>query len=242
MPVDLLLAGMIVFGAMVVRGFTGFGGALLMVPLLGLVWDIRLAIVAVALIQTATGIMLVLMSRRTVDRGTLLPVLVWSIAGMVAGSLLLANLPVDWIARILGVITIIIGLVTLARRIAVAQQPGKRRGMVTTAVGLSGGVLHGLIGTSGPVIVPYLQRVLPGPAAMRSTLLAYFLVLDVLRVGGYLQLGLVSFSAVQRSALLIPVAIVGSIVGSRMHVTVSDEVFRISVAVLLVVAGILLLT
>jgi uncharacterized protein len=242
MPVDLVLAALIVFGAMVVRGFAGFGGALLMVPLLGLVWDIRLAIVAVAIIQTVSGLMLAVMSRKAIDRPTLVPVLIWSIVGLAAGSLLLASLPVEWIARILGVITIIIGIITLARRIVVVQEPGRSRGLLISGVGLTGGVLHGLIGTSGPVIVPYLQRVLPSPAGMRSTLLAYFLVLDGLRIGGYLQLGLVSADTLQRSALLVPVAILGSVIGSRMHVKVSGDVFRIAVAVLLILAGVLLLT
>lgn len=241
MPVDLLLAATIVFCAMVVRGFTGFGGALLMVPLLGLVWDIRQAIVVVSLIQLVTGSMLVFLGRRSVDRATLIPVLGWSVAGLAAGSLLLANLPVTWIASILGVVTIAIGGITLARRVKVAQTPGRSRGIVTSAVGLTSGVLHGLIGTSGPVVVPYLQRVLPSPAHMRSTLLSYFLVLDVLRTGGYVQLGLVSLDLVQRSALLIPLAIVGSLLGSRMHVQVSDEVFRVAVSLLLILSGILLL-
>lgn len=241
MPVELVLAGGIVFCAMVVRGFTGFGGALLMVPLLGLLWDIRLAIVVVAFIQLVTGLMLAVMGRRSIDRPTLVPVLVWSIVGLVGGSLLLAKLPVDWIARILGVITIVIGAVTLARRIAVVQDPGRSRMLMTSAVGLTGGVIHGLIGTSGPVIVPYLQRVLPAPAMMRSTLLVYFLVLDGLRLGGYLQLGLLSMDALLWSALLVPLAVAGSIIGSRVQVNVSDELFRVAVAVLLILAGLLLL-
>lgn len=242
MPIDLLIAAGIVFGAMVVRGFTGFGGALLMVPLLGLVWDIRLAIVVVTLIQLVTGTMLVVMSRRSVARPTLVPVLVWSVVGLAGGSLLLANLPVQWIARILGVVTIVIGLVTLARRVNVPTTPGRSAAVLTSMVGLVAGTLHGLIGTSGPVVVPYLQRVLPVPAQMRSTLLTYFLVLDVLRTGGYLQLGLISGDAVRRGALLIPVAVVGSVMGSRMHVQVSDEVFRVAVSVLLILSGTLLLT
>ena len=239
---EIFLAALIVFGAMVVRGFAGFGGALLMVPLLGLVWDIRLAIVVVAFIQVLTGAMLAVMGRRAIDRPTLVPVLLWSVAGLAAGSLLLASLPVEWIARILGVVTIVIGGVSLLRRVSLAQTPGRASIAVTSGVGLTAGLLHGLIGTSGPVVVPFFQRVLIVPVRMRSTLLAYFLVLDVLRIGGYVQLDLVSGSALQRAALLVPVAVVGSVIGSRIHVQVSDDVFRVSVAVLLIVSGVLLLT
>lgn len=240
-PLDFLLAGGIVFSAMVVRGFTGFGGALLMVPLLGLIWDIRLVIVTVAVVQTVTSVMLVVMSRHSVDRRTLVPVLVWSVVGLAGGSLLLASLPVTWITRILGVVTILIGAVSLLRPV-VATARGRSRGIVTSAVGLIAGVLHGLIGTSGPVIVPYLQRVLPAPAQLRSTLLAYFLVLELLRLAGYLQLGIASTDALRRGAILVPIAIVGSFVGSRLQMQVSDEVFRVTVSVVLIVSGALLLT
>lgn len=242
MPVDLLLAALIVFGAMVIRAYAGFGGALLMVPLLGLVWDIRLAIIVVGCIQIVTGLMLVGMARSAIDRPALAPLLLWSLAGLVAGGYMLARLPVEWLATILGVVTIIIGVVSLGKRVRIARTPGRSEAVLTSAVGLTGGFFHGLIGTSGPVVVPYLQRVLDTPFRMRSTLLAYFLVLDVLRIGGYAQLGLVSGMALKRSALLIPVAIIGSLIGSRIHVQVSPDVFRISVAVLLIISGGLLLT
>ena len=242
MPLEFVLAGCIVFGAMVVRGFTGFGGALLMVPLLALVWDIKLVIVVVAVIQTITGAMLAVMGRRSVNWRILTPVLVFSVAGLAAGSVLLARLPVEWIARILGVVTIVIGLVSLARRVGVVTNPGRPSLPITSAVGLVGGSLHGLIGTSGPVIVPYLQRTLAVPGQVRSTLLAYFIMLEVLRMAGYFRLGVATTEAVERGLILVPVAIAGSLIGSRLQIQVSDEVFRVAVSVLLIVSGVLLLT
>lgn len=238
---ELLLAGLIVFAAMVIRGFTGFGGALLMVPLLGLVWDVRLAIVLVACIQLATGGMLVGMARRSVNWRMLGPVVGVGIIGLVAGSYLLARLPVEWIAKIVGVVSIVLGLVSLARRVAIAQTAAKPPVVVSAAVGLTAGLLHGLVGTSGPVMVPYLQRILPSPAVMRATLLSYFFLLDILRIGGYLQLGIIDGTVVRWGLLLIPVAVIGSIAGARIQMQVSDNVFRIAVAGLLIVAGALLL-
>lgn len=241
-PLDFVIAGCIVLSAMVIRGFTGFGGALLMVPLLALVWDIRLVIVIVAVIQLITGSMLAFMGRKAVNRAKLIPVLAWSIAGLAGGSLLLANLPVAWIARILGVVTIVIGVVSLTRRVAVPVQAGRSGGVLTPVAGLIAGTLHGLVGTSGPVVVPYFQRALPTPQQMRSTLLAYFIVLEYVRMGSYIQLGVASVDAFRRGLILVPVAIIGSLVGSRLHMQVSDEVFRVAVSVLLIISGALLLT
>lgn len=238
---ELLLACLIVFAAMVIRGFTGFGGALLMVPLLGLVWDVRLAIVLVACIQFVTGMMLVSLARKSVNWPVLTPMLLVGAIGLAAGSYLLARLPVEWIARIVGVVAVVLGLISLLRRVAIAQEIARPPVALTAGVGLTAGLLHGLVGTSGPVMVPYLQRLLPSPSAMRATLLCYFLILDVLRIGGYLRLGVIDGSVLRWAVWLIPVAILGSVVGARIQVQVSDNVFRIAVSSLLIVAGALLL-
>ena len=241
MPTELLLAGLIVFLATFVRGFTGFGGALIMVPLLALVWDIRAVIVIVGLLQTATGAQLVRTSRKLVDRARLKRLLAGSLVGLAIGTLLLAVLPVNWIARILGVFTILVGgriVIQLRGEPPAAVEPHPA---TTAGVSLLAGTLHGLIGTSGPVIVPYLHRIMPSPGALRATLLAYFFALDVLRLVGYAPLGLITSEIVWRGALLLPIGVLGSLLGSRLHLRVRPQLFQVAVGTLLCVTGALLI-
>lgn len=237
---EVALAILIVSFAMFVRGFTGFGGALLTVPLLSLLWDVQQAIVVVAAMQVVTGGTLAILSRRSIAWAELLRVLIPSFTGLAAGALLLSALPVDWIARALGIFSVAAGahILVYVRRAPVIRKAGI---VETGGAGLVAGLLQGMVGTGGPVIVPYLQRILSGSASLRSTLLTYFLVLDVVRLAGYVPLGIAGRGAVGASLYLLPFAVVASLAGGRLHIQVSDTIFRVAVATLLILAGALLL-
>ncbi|HLT20981.1 MAG TPA: sulfite exporter TauE/SafE family protein [Thermomicrobiales bacterium] len=237
---DVALAIAIVSFAMFVRGFTGFGGALLTVPLLSLLWDVQLAIVVVAAMQVVTGGTLAVTSRRTVARAELVRVLVPSFAGLAAGALLLSELPVEWVAAALGVFSIVAGMNVIVKlRRVVEVRPAS--GAATGAAGLLAGLLQGMVGTGGPVIVPYIQRILPTAAAMRATLLAYFLALDVVRLASYVPLGVAGRDAVAPVLYLLPFGVVASLAGGRLQIQVSETLFRGVVGALLVLAGAMLL-
>ncbi|MEZ4520355.1 MAG: hypothetical protein R3A46_01750 [Thermomicrobiales bacterium] len=98
-----------------------------------------------------------------------------------------------------------------------------------------------MVGTSGPVIVPYLQRILAGSASLRSTLLTYFLALDIVRLASYVPLGIAGRTAVLPSVYLLPFAVVASLARGRLQIQVSETLFRVAVAALLILAGALLL-
>ncbi len=225
---------------MFVRGFTGFGGALLTVPLLSLMWDVQQAIVVVAAMQVVTGGTLAIISRRSIARAELVRVLVPSFVGLAVGAVLLSSLPVAWVARALGVFSIAAGINILSQ--VRGRVEARAAGNIETgAAGLVAGLLQGMVGTGGPVIVPYLQRILPGSASLRSTLLTYFLVLDVVRLTSYVPLGVADRGAIGPALYLMPFAVVASLAGGRIQVQVSDALFRVAVAVLLILAGALLL-
>ena len=225
---------------MFVRGFTGFGGALLTVPLLSLIWDVQLAIVVVAAMQVVTGGTLAAISRKSIARRELIRVLAPSFVGLAAGAVLLSSLPVEWVARALGVFSVLAGVSVLirARKVLIVSEASRA---ATGGAGLVAGLLQGMVGTGGPVIVPYLQRILSGAAALRSTLLAYFLVLDVVRLASYVPLGIAGRSAIGPSLYLLPFAVAASLAGGRLQIQVSETIFRVAVALLLILAGLLLL-
>ena len=238
------LAALIVFGAMVVRAITGFGAALVLVPLLGLFWNLRQVVLVAAIVQVATGLPLTMVARRDVTRRVLAVLLVGSLAGLPLGSLLLSALPLTALRRGLGALTLALGLswlLPLRRR--VARKPSRARLAVALGVvtGWVSGLLAGAIGTGGPPVVGYLQYRLPDPTARRATLLAYFMVIDIVRLVGYLQLGIGGPTTLRTAAALAPFALLGSVVGSHIHGRAGARVVALCVACLLVVTGALLL-
>lgn len=237
-----VFAALIVFAAIFVRSLTGFGAALVLVPLLSLVWDLRQVVLIAAIVQVATGLPLAYSARRQASRPTLLILLIGSLCGLALGAFLLSFLPLPWLRRGLGIITLIFGL-SRFRPITtpIAATPTRRLRLLGIPVSFVSGVLTGAIGTGGPPIVAYLHYRLATPIARRATLLVYFMVLDAIRLPGYLRLGIGSTTLLWTGAALIPFAMFGAACGSYAHGRLSERLVAGAIAILLVLTGLLLL-
>ena len=235
-------AALVVFAAIFVRTLTGFGAALVLVPLLSLAWDLRQAVLVAALVQATTGVPVAIGARRAASRAALATLLLGSLCGLVVGAFLLAALPLPWLRRGLGILTLLFGLsrfTPIAAR--VAPTPSRRLAFLGVPVGFASGLLTGAIGTGGPPVVAYLHYRLATPAARRATLLLYFMVLDLARLPGYLRLGIGSATLLWTGAALIPFALLGIVCGNYALGRLGDRLVSQAVAVLLILTGLLLL-
>lgn len=235
-------AALVIFAAIFVRSLTGFGAALVLVPLLSLVWDLRQVVLIAALVQATTGFPVAIGARKAASRSALVTLLLGSLCGLAVGALLLAVLPLPWLQRFLGVLTLIFGIsrfTPIAARIA--PTPSRRLIVLGVPVGFASGLLTGAIGTGGPPVVAYLHYRLGTPAARRATLLLYFMVLDLIRLPGYLRLGIGSATLLWTGIALIPFALLGAACGNWALGRLSDRIVSQAIAILLVLTGILLI-
>lgn len=236
------LAALIVFGAIFVRGVTGFGAALVLVPLLSLFWNLRQVVMIAALVQVVTGVPLTLEARREVAWRVLATLLAGSLCGLPLGAALLTILPLPLLRRGLGLLTLVFGLTRLlSRGDREPARMGDRLTLLGVPCGFVGGFLTGVIGTGGPPVVAYLYYRLPLAAARRATLLAYFMTLDALRLPGYLRLGVAGTATLWTALALVPFAVLGGIAGSRVHGRAGERTVATAMALLLTVTGVVLL-
>lgn len=237
-----ILAALVVFTAIFVRTITGFGAALILVPLLSLFWNLRQVVLLAALVQVATSFPVVIGARRQVARPALVMLLAGSLCGLVVGAFLLAVLPLAWLRRGLGLLTLLFGLsrfTPIATR--VPTKPSRRLALLGVPVGFVSGILTGMIGAGGPPVVAYLHYRLATPLARRATLLSYFMVLDFARLPGYVRLGLGSPTLIWTALALVPFAFLASACGSYVHGRASERVISTAMALLLILTGVLLL-
>jgi uncharacterized protein len=235
----VLLTALIAGLAFFVQGFAGFGAALIMTPLLMFVHDLRTAVVAAAIAQLPVGAMLTYRARTAID-GRMLRLLVpISIVFIVPGSLALGNWETDWLRRIFGGLTMLFALriLVLAGRRLHRQRWPMRGGYLAGAVA---GFLGGLFGTSGPPVVVFLENQLSSAAALRATLLSYFLATNVLRLFSYGSTRLLTGPAIQVGLVMIPAALLGGYLGSLLQGRVAARPFRLIVGSLLLLTGLLL--
>ncbi len=150
-----------------VLGITGFGSALISVPLLAWVWPLQQVVPLVLLIDFAACLLLGGLQWRQVQVAALMRFLVWILLGVGLGTAL---------SQVPGVLQSGGLLVALGAYVAWVGWRGLRgqtvgSGSVLRPPGVSGvlaGVIEVLWGTSGPVIVGHLLSRFADPLVLRA--------------------------------------------------------------------------
>ena len=229
----LVVAFLAVAGAGVVTGLTGFGFALVSVPLLLLVMDPASVVTTVLVIGQLTSSVNAWTARAYVQRNLLWTLLPGAAIGMVLGSFVLRWL--DPIVLKLGAATLVV-LFTLL--LAARRRPaGRPSAAGETLVGGASGLLTTSVGLSGPPVVLLLHGALPDKDRSRATLAAYFALTSPLGLVTLLVQGSAPAHAWTAAAVLAPIALIGRSVGSRLHRSTPQGVFRAITLGVTLVAG-----
>ncbi|EAR52214.1 hypothetical protein OG2516_02219 [Oceanicola granulosus HTCC2516] len=165
-PDVLLWLSAAAFVAGIVRGFTGFGTALVYLPLASMVLDPFFAITTLIVAELVGPLPAVPRALGLAHRRDLGRLALGLVLGMPLGMLLLASLSPELFRLLVSLIAL--GLVALLA--GGVRYRGEMRGRQVTAVGLAGGLLGGVTGIAGPpVILFYMARPLPA-ATIRANI------------------------------------------------------------------------
>lgn len=215
LPFDTLVsAALIVMLAYTVFGLTGFGASITAMPLLALLFPLRFAVPLMLIFDVCATLLLGLKNRGVVDRRELLRLIPFMLAGMALGVTLLVNAPERALLFVLGSFVLSYAGWSLLYR----------RGTKTLAtgwavpLGTAGGVFTALFGTGGPIYVIYLAGRLHDKLILRATISALIFFSGLSRLVLFGSAGLFA----QRNLLplaagLLPGALLGLYVGSRLH-------------------------
>lgn len=212
-PAVWALAAAACLVAGLIRGFAGFGFAMILVMAVAVVAP-PADIVPIALVlNLLTGVRLLPHVHRDVDRrGTVL---------LIVGALPLIPLGALVLARVdEAVMRLAIGVVVLAATLAIAAGVGLRREpgpVLKLLTGAVAGLLTGAAGSPGPpVILMYLSSPLP-VATLRATAVAMFLVTDAASLVVLATYGLVTTDLLLRCLVLAPVTEAGLLIGRAFY-------------------------
>ena len=234
----LLAAAAAVAVAYTVYGLTGFGAAIVAIPLLAQFLPLRVAVPMLLLFDLVAGLLLGLKNHRSIDKPELLQLVPFLLLGMVAGVYLLARAPERWLLAVLGLFAMLYAAWNLLRRPATGPiAPGW-----AVPAGLLGGAFTAMYGTGGPIYASYLARRVSDKDVLRASVAALIFGAGWVRLvmftasGFYAQRGLLELVA-----MLVPAALLGYFMGSRLHARLSGPQALKVVWLLVLAAGIGLL-
>ncbi len=234
---SLLYSAAVVFFAATVHGLTGFGSALIAMPLLLLRLDIRTAAPLVALLTLTVNVAFLLRFRRALHPRGALPLLGGAAAGVPMGILFLRRGDPRLLEIALGTVLAAYSLHALFIRRRV-QPVGSRGGLL---LGTLSGFLGGAINTAGPPAVVYTASQPWSKEEVHVTLQFYFFLAGLMIAAGHYLSGLTTGGVFRQYTLLLPALLPGCALGYAFHTKVSQDLYRRLVYVLLAVLGATLL-
>lgn len=227
----LVTVGLAIFIAAIVRGYSGFGFSMLAVSGLTLVLPPATAIPIVFTLEVAASIHMLPGVWRQVDWRSLWPLVAGTLIATPFGVHLLATLPETPI-RLAIALLVVTATILLWRGFALQRMPGLG---ATLATGTAVGLLNGGLGIGGPPVILFYLSSPAGTAAVRASLVAFFLATDTYALTLGAVEGLVTTRTFLTALLLLPVLLVGIVLGGRGFIRTDPATFRKAVMVLLLI-------
>lgn len=228
------LAALMTFGAAYIRGLTGFGMAIILVPLLGMIIRPDEAVVLAILLQLLIGPVGLPVILRESHKSSALLIAGLAMMTTPVGLFALAYTSPDVARIIIALIAIGAFILVMLTRKAV-EQPG---GLMTICVGALSGVLTGFAAMPGPPVIPYYLREAFPPMVARASMMLIFFATAIAGTLSAFFLGVLEARMMWLAAMLFIPMWIGNWLGSKAFGKVSPTVWRSFVALLLGAAGV----
>lgn len=229
-----------VVGAYTVFGLTGFGAAMVAVPILVQFMPLQFVVPMLLLLDLVTTSMVGMRNWNSVSRSELLRLVPFMMVGVTLGTTVLAKVESRWLLVALGLFVLAMTGRALLNSSIRSQEVA--RGWSAPA-GIVGGVFSALFGTGGPIYTMYLSRRLPQIDAFRSTIAAVILFSALVRLAAFASGGLLQQGDLLRcAAFAMPFSLVGLAVGSRLRSRLSADTVRRALLIFLCASGISVLS
>ncbi len=238
MPLSQLLSSIaILVLAFLIRGIAGFGSGLVAIPLLALMFPLSVVVPVVGLLDYIAASTHGVSQRKSIDWQTLLPLLPFTLLGIVGALYLFKTADAELLRKGLGAFIILFALYTLL----FSRQTMRGSRWWAMPGGFLGGFISALFGTGGPFYVIYLRLRNLDKNAFRATAAAIFLIDGSSRILGYLLSGFYSVQILLMVAAAVPMMVLGLYIGGRIHTGLSQQDFQRGISLILIGSGIALL-
>lgn len=231
----LLFTTVAFFLSAIIRQISGFGFALLSMPLITFIAGIRVATPLVAITATTIGCFVIRDCWQQADRKALLWLVLTGIVGIPLGVLLINHLADFWLKRSLGAFLLVYCLYSLV----MPELPLIQDGPFTLLFGFIGGLLTGAFNTGGPPVVIYGTLRRWTPEEFRSTLQLYFLVVSVMAMLGHAFAGLWTRQIFWLYLASLPALLLGLYLGDKINLLIPKQLFNRIIYGLLFITGLL---
>ncbi len=234
---NIIALSVIIFFASIVRGFTGFGLALVAVPLIQFILPVTDTAVFIAIINMIFSLLYYRRSRELVREQPLGRMALFTGAGVAAGTLILKYINPAYIQLGWGILIILIVL-ALARG---ADFRISSDASAMTLSGLFGGLLAGATGITGPPVAIILSAMKTPKEKFNAVISVFILFAASYALLFYLISGLIRPETALLALCSVPALLAGLRTGDILVSRISQKTFTNVIYIVLIIMGIITL-
>jgi hypothetical protein len=220
------------------RSTIGFGDAVIAMPILAIVLNVKTATPVVALVACVISISIVYKNRPSIDFKSVLPLIISSLMGIPVGLLMLKGVSETLMKTLLGSVVACYGLIGLLRP-PLAKIDERRS--ITFACGFIAGILGGAYNVNGLLIAMYGAMKRWPPQKFRATMHGYFLPTGFFIMIGHGISGLWNAHVFKLFGFALPSVLLAIYLGGKVNRSIPPSVFERYVNGFLLILGALLI-
>ncbi|MBU0483768.1 MAG: sulfite exporter TauE/SafE family protein [Proteobacteria bacterium] len=232
-----LATALILFLGSFIQGLTGFGQALVAIPLLVMVIDIREAVPLCMLNGLIITGFLSLQLKEHVDRRKITPLLIGCLPGIGVGIYLLTNIDAATFKLSMGIMLIAYSMYNLTCH----PQPRKLSNIWAYLAGFGTGAISAAFSAGGPPAIIYTTLTGWSKDQMKATLSVFFFLGGIAAAMAHLYAGLTTISLLKYLIWTIPAVISGVFLGSRLYRRFKTREYIKIVLCVLILMGVMMI-
>jgi uncharacterized membrane protein YfcA len=237
---ELYLGLLIILTAYFIKGFSGFGPALIIVPFFTILYDAPSALLLAAVFDMFAGATLIHAVRKEMDWRFVLTIFTVLGLGTIVGSSLLGYVSVGVLKKLIGAVIFIFSLVILFQRNGELVNEKTNHKKFKYPASFLSGFLGGLVGMSGPPLIIYMKLNYP-KAFFRAQLIGIFFLgtawRSLLFIYHEIPMNIPYLSLIIFFLLMF----IGLWLGGKLHIKVNETTFNKIVALILFIPAFSLL-
>ncbi len=206
----------------IMRGFSGFGSALIYIPLISAIYDPKIAIATLLLIDFFSGIPFAVQALPQCQWRDIVPLTIAALVAIPFGTSILIYFDPTVMRWFIAVVMLAV-LVVIASGWRYKNRPTLPR---TIFVGLLSGLFGGAVQMDGPPVVIYWLGGASVAPVIRANLMVFIVLSGAAIFVSYLVSGLLTANVVALAMLLGLPFIVSMKLGARMFHGTSDRMYR----------------
>jgi uncharacterized membrane protein YfcA len=231
---DNIYFHLIVLIAGFTQGFTGFGSALIMLPLLTLLIGVKTVVPMVILLGLCINVVLLLQIHRHLEWKRVRVLFTAAVPGIFSGVYILKTMSTGFLELAIGGVLIVFPCYLMSRGV-----PEREIAPVWVwPVGFLSGVLGGSVSAGGPPVIIYTAMQPWGKLPIKSTLVGFFLLTSMVTCVVQAASGFMTREVLVLFAGGLPALVTGVLAGSYLFDRIDSGAYRKVLNVLLILLGV----